>query len=113
MYNNLVMLQEIKELISSTLTHSLKAIVNDANDNIKIYAYTVTNGAMDVMFEYAYVLKDGETTHCIDIYTRHTAKTLEIRPDGSGEWQHYEQITNYKDIKELLSAIKTKFFPTL
>ena len=113
MYNNLVMLQEIKELISSTLTHSLKAMVNDANDNIKIYTYTVTNGAMDVMFEYCYVLKDGETTHRIDIWTRHTAKTLEIRPDGSDEWQHYEQITNYKDIKDILNTLKTKFFPNL
>ena len=113
MYNNLVMLQEIKELISSTLTHSLKAMANDVNDKIKIYTYIVTNGAMNVMFEYAYILKDGETTHRIDIYTRHTAKTLEIRPDGSDEWQYYEQITNYKDIKELLSAIKSKFFPTL
>lgn len=113
MYNNLVMLQEIKELISSTLTHSLKAMVSDANTKIKVYTYIVTNGAMDVMFDYSYILKDGETTHRIDIYTRHTAKTLEIRPDGSDEWQHYERITNYKDVKELLSAIKTKFFPTL
>lgn len=113
LYNTPVMMHEIKELISSTLTHSLKAMVNDANDKIKIYTYIITNGAMDVMFEYCYVLKDGETTHRIDIYTRHTAKTLEIRPDGSDEWQHYEQITNYKDIKELLSAIKTKFFPNV
>lgn len=88
-------------------------MVNDANDKIKVYTYIVTNGAMDAMFDYSYILKDGETTHRIDIYTRHTAKTLEIRPDGSDEWQHYKQITNYKDVKELLSAIKTKFFPTL
>jgi hypothetical protein len=107
------MIQEIKELVSSPLTHSLKAMANDANDKIKIYTYVVTNGAMDVMFEYAYILKDGETTHRIDIYTRHTAKTLEIRPDGSDEWQQYEKITNYKDVKELLSIIKSKFFPTI
>ena len=106
-------MHEIKELIYSTLTHSLKAMAYEANDNNKVYTYTVTNGAVDVMFEYFYILKNGETTHRIDIYTRHTAKTLEIRPDGSDVWQHEEQITNYKDIKELLSAIKTKFFPTL
>ena len=106
-------MHEIKELISSALTHSLKAMANDANTNIKIYTYIITNGAMDVMFDYYYILKNGETIQRIDIYTRHTAKTLEIRPDGSDEWQHYEQITNYKDVKELLSTIKTKFFPTL
>jgi hypothetical protein len=88
-------------------------MVNDSNELIKIYTYIVTNGATDVMFDYAYIIKDGETSHRIDIYTRHTAKTLEIRPDGSDEWQHYEQITNYKDIKELLSVIKTKFFPNV
>lgn len=113
MYNIPVMIHEIKELISSSLTHSLSAMVNDSNELIKIYTYIVTNGATDVMFDYAYIIKDGETSHRIDIYTRHTAKTLEIRPDGSDEWQHYEQITNYKDIKELLSVIKTKFFPNV
>ena len=107
------MMQEIKELISSTFSHSLRAMVNDTNDNIKIYTYIVTNGAMDVMFEYAYILKDGETTHRIDIYTRHTAKILEIRTDGSDEWQHYEKITNYKDVKDILNTLKTKFFPNI
>ena len=88
-------------------------MVSDSNELIKTYTYVITNGATDVMFDYTYIIKDGKTSYRIDIYTRHTAKTLEIRPDGSDEWQHYEQITNYKDIKELLTVIKTKFFPNV
>ena len=73
--------------------------------------YTLTNGAMNMQFQYSNVRKFNEIY--IDIYTQTTKEMQEIRNMLDTAWYKYTRIENLKDIKDILNTLKTKFFPNL
>lgn len=110
MYNNLVMLQEIKEFLKGQLTSSLSVSVYEAAAPHTDICYTLTNGALNMRLCYnKQIDKDAH----IWVYVQNTDKTLEIREDGDKNYQFYTRIDNQKDIKEIINIIKTKFFPNV
>ena len=110
MYNNLVMLQEIKEFLKGQLTSSLSVSVYEAAAPHTDITYSLTNGALNMRLMYHKMIdKDAN----IFVYVQNTDKTLEIREDGDKNYQFYTRIDNQKDIKDILNTLKTKFFPNL
>ena len=109
-YNISVMLQEIKEFLRSPLTKSMT--VENIYDEEFCHAitYTLTNGAMNMQFQYSKIHKFNETY--IDIYTQTTKEMQEIRNMLDTAWYKYTRIENLKDIKDILNTLKTKFFPS-
>lgn len=105
------MLQEIKEFLRSPLTKSMT--VENIYDEEFCHAitYTLTNGAINMQFQYSKVHKTDETY--IDIYTQTTKEMQEIRNMLDITWYKYTRIENLKDIKDILNTLKTKFFPSL
>jgi hypothetical protein len=105
------MLQEIKEFLRSPLTKSMT--VDNIYDEEFCHAitYTLTNGAMNMQFQYSKVHKFNETY--IDIYTQTTKEMQEVRNMLDTTWYKYTRIENLKDIKDILNTLKTKFFPNL
>lgn len=110
MYNNLVMLQEIKEFLKGQLTSSLSISVYEAAASHTDITYTLTNGALNMRLCYnKQIDKDAN----IFVYIQNSDKTLEIREDGDKNYQFYTRIDNQKDIKDIINIIKTKFFPNV
>lgn len=109
-YNNLVMLQEIKEFLKGQLTTSLSVSVYEAAAPHTDICYTLTNGALNMRLCYN---KQIDKDAYIFVYVQNTDKTLEIREDGDKNFQFYTRIDNQKDIKEIINIIKTKFFPNV
>lgn len=109
-YNNLVMLQEIKEFLKGQLTSSLSVSVYEAAAPHADITYTLTNGALNMRLCYnKQIDKDAH----IFVYVQNTDKTLEIREDGDKNYQFYTRIDNQKDIRDIINIIKTKFFPNV
>ena len=109
-YNNLVMLQEIKEFLKGQLASSLSVSVYEAAAPNTDITYTLTNGALNMRLCYN---KQIDKDAIIFVYVQNTDKTLEIREDGDKNYKFYTRIDNQKDIKDILNTIKTKFFPNL
>ena len=109
-YNNLVMLQEIKEFLKGQLTTSLSVSVYEAAAPHTDITYTLTNGALNMRLCYN---KQIDKDAYIFVYVQNTDKTLEIREDGDKNFQFYTRIDNQKDIKDIINIIKTKFFPNV
>ena len=109
-YNNLVMLQEIKEFLKGQLTSSLSVSVYEAAAPHTDICYTLTNGALNMRLCYN---KQIDKDAYIFVYVQNTDKTLEIREDGDKNYQFYTRIDNQKDIKDIINIIKTKFFPNV
>ena len=110
-YNNSVMMKDIKEFLRSPLTKSMT--VENIYDEEFCHAitYTLTNGALNMQFQYSNVRKFNEIY--IDIYTQTTKEMQEVRNMLDTAWYKYTRIENLKDIKDILNTIKTKFFPNL
>lgn len=109
-YNNLVMLQEIKEFLKGQLTSSLSVSVYEAAAPHTDICYTLTNGALNMRLCYN---KQVDKDAYIFVYVQNTDKTLEIRDDGDKNYQFYTRIDNQKDIKDIINIMKTKFFPNV
>ena len=104
------MIPEIKAFLNSSLTKSLNAqITRDEFPNNEVI-YTLTNGAMDLKMIVHSTLGQDDT-YSLQIYTKPSEKTLEIRPDGDAHYSLFCQIHQLKDIKEIINELKQKFFP--
>lgn len=104
------MIPEIKEFLNSPLTKSLNAQITRDDFPHHEVIYTLTNGAMDLKMIVHSTLGQDDT-YSLQIYTKPSEKTLEIRPDGDAHYSLFCQVHQLKDIKEILNIIKTKFFP--
>ena len=104
-------MKDIKEFLKSPLTKSMT--VENIYDEEFCHAitYTITNGAMNMQFQYSKVHKSNETY--IDIYTQTTKEMQEVRNMLDTTWYKYTRIENLKDIKDILNTLKTKFFPNV
>lgn len=104
------MIPEIKAFLESPLTKSLNAhiICDDFPHNEVIY--TLTNGAIDLKIIVHSTLGQDDT-NSLQIFTKPSEKTLEIRPDGDAHYSLFCQIHQLKDIKEIINELKQKFLP--
>lgn len=107
------MMHEFKEFLNGQLTKSVTATIIHSEEENKEISYILSNGAIEMRFNVVTTIRDGETNTFMMIYSRPTEKTLEIRSTSNTDWTFYQNFTNIKDIKEILTVIKTKFFPTL
>ena len=106
------MIPEIKAFLDSPLTKSLNAQITRNDFPHYEVIYTLTNGAMDLKMIVHSTLGQDDT-YSLQIYTKPSEKTLEIREDGDKNYQFYTRIDNQKDIKDIINIIKTKFFPNV
>ena len=104
------MIPEIKAFLSSPLTKSLNAQITRNDFPYNEVIYTFTNGAMDLKMVVHSTLGQDDT-YSLQIYTKPSEKTLEIRPDGDAHYSLFCQIHQLKDIKEIINELKQKFFP--
>lgn len=101
---------EIKAFLESPLTKSLNAqIICDDFPHNEI-VYTLTNGAIDLKIIVHSTLGQDDT-NSLQIFTKPSEKTLEIRPDGDAHYSLFCQIHQLKDIKEIINELKQKFLP--
>ena len=104
------MIPEIKAFLDSPLTKSLNAQITRDDFPHNEVIYTLTNGAMDLKMIVHSTLGQDDT-YSLQIYTKPSEKTLEIRPDGDAHYSLFCQIHQLKDIKEIINELKQKFFP--
>ena len=107
------MIHEIKEFLNGQLTKSMTANIIHSEEENKEIAYILSNGAIEMRFNVVTTIRGGEYNTFMMIYSRPTEKTLEIRSTSNTDWSFYKNFTNLKDIKEILTVIKTKFFPNI
>ena len=110
---NKAMIHEFKEFLNGQLTKSVTATIIHSEEENKEIAYVLTNGAIEMRFNVVSTVRDGEPNVFMMVYSRPTEQTLEIRSTSKTDWTFYQNLTNLKDIKEILNTIKTKFFPNI
>ena len=104
------MIPEIKAFLESPLTKSLNVqIICDDFPHNEI-VYTLTNSAIDLKMIVHSTLGQDDT-YSLQIFTKPSEKTLEIRPDGDAHYSLFCQIYQLKDIKEIINELKQKFLP--
>lgn len=104
------MIPEIKAFLDSPLTKSLNTQITRDDFPHNEVIYTLTNGVMDLKMIVHSTLGQDDT-YSLQIYTKPSEKTLEIRPDGDAHYSLFCQVHPLKDIKEIINELKQKFFP--
>ena len=103
---------DIKAFLKCPSTKSITVDIIYDEEFCHAITYTLTNGAINMQFQYSKIHKTDETY--IDIYTQTTKEMQEIRNLLDKAWYRYgRRIENLRDVKEILNTIKTKFFPSL
>lgn len=104
------MIPELKAFFDSPLTKSLNCSILSDDPMHKVIRYELTNGAMDMQILVSSSMGQDDR-NAMQVFTKVSAKTLEIRPDGNTTYTLHCQIHQLKDIKEVLNVLKNKFFP--